>query len=123
MPKHPPAVTYALTSQDKQRLIQLAEDFSIPAAILDSGQLQLTVATRDCCGHGQVIMPPERGYIRLLLELCSITAQWLYFNQDEHCAITLLGQADARLARLAHLHQRWVAQGRPDRAVTQLPPA
>lgn len=112
---------YTPSALDKERLEHFAQRFAIRFTHLPGERIQLTVPGPT--GAQTVDLPRERAYLRLLVELCSIASHWLCFTQTEHCAVTLLGQSDARLERLAQLHDAWVAEGKPEQAVTQLPAA
>jgi hypothetical protein len=107
------------SNSDKARLEHFAQLFGITVAHVTGGRMQLKVTGPR--GDQMVDLPSERAYIRLLAELCSVTSNWLCFSQTEHCALTFLGQSDARLERLVQLHEVWVAEGSPEHAVTQLP--
>jgi hypothetical protein len=92
----------ALTDCDKQRLERLAPLFEIQFVRIGASAYELR-KTED--------VEPARldiqiAHTRLLLELCSRCAPWLYFHFGESCKYTLLGRSDSDLLRVAELYAR-----------------
>lgn len=102
-------LAYPFSPEDKSRLEKFANLFEIPLLPLPDGTVLVTVSTKQ--GLQQLQMMPEHAYLRALAEVCSLTARWLYFCMDEHCAITLFKQTDARIARLAELYEHSPSTG------------
>jgi hypothetical protein len=102
--------TYGFSDEEKHRLEKFAAIFHVPVEHLPDGRIHLTVPCRT--GQTSVELLPRYAYLRLLSEVCSLTARWLYFTPEVHCATTLFEQSDARVQRLAVLHKLWVDAGR-----------
>jgi hypothetical protein len=103
---------FTLSETDKRRLLRFAPQFGLQVENLQNGRLRITVDSSE--GASALVELPEvLAYLRLLLEISSRTARWLYFHQGEHCGQTLLALPDAKVSRLSELYRIWVQNGRP----------
>jgi hypothetical protein len=53
-----------------------------------------------------IVVCNEHAHMRLLLEICSKAAPWVYFHFGESCKTAFLGLTDARIRRISQLYQR-----------------
>lgn len=103
------AAPFVLSDEDKRRLLRFALLFDLPVSVLPNCDLRISTIAEN--GTPLVVeLPPELAYCRLLMELCSRTTRWLYYNPQEHCRETLLRLSDAKIARLAQLHKGWLSE-------------
>jgi hypothetical protein len=92
----------SLSDCDKQRLERLAPIFDIQFARIGASDYELR-KTEDV---EPARLDVQIAHARLLLELCSRCAPWLYFHFGESCKYTLLGRSDSDLFRVAELYAR-----------------
>ena len=91
-----------LRDEDTARLEWLAPYFDIAFARTSCGKYEL----RRLEDHiaGPAALSQDVAHVRLLIELCSRCAPWVYFHFGQSCKTTLLGQTDAKLLRIAQLY-------------------
>lgn len=95
---------FSLTKAEKDRLQHLAPIFGLNF-MEDSDDL-FVIRDLRTGNHIARMLPSEVAYRRLLTEICSRSAKWIYFHFEESCRDTLLQQSDARLGRIAELYSR-----------------
>lgn len=91
-----------LTADDKARLEKVAPFFDV--GILKTSDGNYLMRT---CSNAVTIeerLPARAAHFRLLAEICECVVPWVYFHLDESCRDSLLGQTDARIARIAELY-------------------
>ena len=93
-----------LTSADKIRLWAIAPSFGIEFRKLNEDAYFLRSLEVDA--NLDVTLPSSTAHIRLLTEISSRAAPWIYFRLDESCRDSLLNNSDARLMRVADLYLR-----------------
>ncbi len=94
----------SLTTAERVRLQHLAPTFGLNF-IQDAGDL-FEIRDLKTGKHIASMLPSEVAYRRLLSEICSRSAKWIYFRIEESCRDTLLQSSDARLERIAELYAR-----------------
>lgn len=91
-----------LCSADNARLRKFAPIFGFEFQQIDDTTYSLrSIDGGRAC---DVLLPTERAHIRLLNEICSRAAKWVYFRLGISPRDSLLGQSDARLMRVAELY-------------------
>lgn len=94
----------SLTSEDKARLDEISHLFEIEfRQIGDDEYLLRHVDGRQ---SDVVLLLGSVAHKRLLTEICSKCAPWVYFHLNESCQDSLLKHSDARLRRIAELYAR-----------------
>ncbi len=93
-----------LSAEDRVRLEVIASWFAIEFWQQKDGGyvLRSSISGSDL----EVVLPQETAHKRLLAEVCSRAADWIYFHCDESCRDSLLNNSDARLVRVARLFLR-----------------
>ena len=94
----------SLSSEDKARLNEIAHLFEIEFRQIGDDKYLL----RDVgdCHFDEVFLRSSVAHKRLLTEICSRCAPWVYFHADESCQDSLLNHSDARLRCIAELYVR-----------------
>lgn len=95
---------FSLTKAEKDRLQHLAPIFFLNF-MQDKDDL-FAIRDLDTGKYIASMLSPEFAFRRLLSEICSRSAKWIYFNFEERCRDTLLQCSDARLERIAELYAR-----------------
>lgn len=94
----------SLTSEDKARLHDISHLFEIEFRQIGSDEYLLRHV--DGRQSDVVLLSGSVGHKRLLTEICSKCAPWVYFHLNESCQDSLLNHSDARLRRIAELYAR-----------------
>jgi len=98
----------ALSIEDKDRLQKIAPEFGIELHQVNDDEYELRHVD-DPYGE-RVVVPASVAHKRLLLEVCSCAAPWVYFHLRESCRDSLLNITDARLERIAELYRQQKAK-------------
>ena len=104
---------FFLTEFEKRRLLKLAPLFDIQVEALEESQLRVYGGPNKARTRYEDL-PADLAYCRLVMELASKSARWIYFHSKEHCKDTLLNVSDARLTRIAELYRAWKDKGFPE---------
>lgn len=94
----------SLNFEDKARLHEIAHLFGIE--FLQIGDDEYLLRNVDGRHFDEVLLPRLVAHKRLLTEICSRCAPWVYFHFGESCQDSLLNHSDARLWRIAELYAR-----------------
>lgn len=93
---------FSLTSEDNARLRKFAPIFGFEFRQIDDKTYSLqSIDGGSAC---DVLLSSESAHVRLLNEIGSRAAKWVYFRVGTSCRDSLLGQSDARLMRVAELY-------------------
>ena len=98
----PKRTAFSLTSADRARLENIAPIFGI--CFQQTDERTYSLRTLDEAGHFEISLSAEMAHIRLLNEIGSRAAKWVYFRIGVSCRDTLLGLSDSRLQRVAELY-------------------
>jgi hypothetical protein len=101
---------FTLSDSDKRRLLYLAPLFGIQAIQLPGNRVRICMEGAGSIGV-PLELPEATAYYRLLLEVSSRAARWLFFHHGEHCGKTLLSLTDAKIERVAVLYRTWRSLG------------
>ena len=93
-----------LSVEDRVRLEVIASWFAIEFRQHKDGGYVLR--SQISGSEREVALPQETAHKRLLAEVCSSSADWIYFHCGESCRDSLLNNSDARLLRVARLFLR-----------------
>ena len=91
-----------LTADDKARLEKVAPLFDV--GFLKTSDDNYLMRTCSDAVTIEECLPARSAHFRLLAEICERVVPWVYFHLDESCRDSLLGQTDARIARIAELY-------------------
>jgi hypothetical protein len=94
----------SLNSEDKARLHEIAHRFGIE--FRKFGDDEYLLRSVDGRNFDEFLLPSSIAHKRLLTEICSRCAPWVYFHFGESCQDSLLNHSDARLWRIAELYTR-----------------
>ena len=93
---------FSLTSVDNARLRKFAPIFGFEFRQIDDKTYSLrSIDGGSAC---DVLLSTESAHVRLLNEIGSRAAKWVYFRVGTSCRDSLLGLSDARLTRVAELY-------------------
>lgn len=108
-----PHQIFILEAEDEIRLRAIAPWFDIEFRKLSNDEYLLR--SNDPDANREVVLQTSTAHRRLLAEICSRAAKWVYFHFGESCRDSLLNQSDARLIRVAGLYlcDRDAKQHRP----------
>lgn len=94
----------SLNFEDKARLHEMSHLFGIEFRQIGDDEYLLRHV--DGSQSDEVLLSGSVAHKRLLTEICSKSAPWVYFHIDESCQDSLLNHSDARLRRIAELYAR-----------------
>lgn len=90
-----------LSDDDTARLEALSPSFAIE--FLRTGTARFSLRHTDDPNHPASELSERIAHQRLLSEICSKAAPWVYFHLGEHCATSLLKLNETQLLRVAEL--------------------
>ncbi len=91
-----------LSSEDRTRLAKIARWFDLGLRSTGGAEYELISFEP----QWSVVLPVDSAFVRLLMEICTRCAPWVYFHLEESCRDSLLNHTDARIRRFAELYQR-----------------
>lgn len=91
----------SLNVDDTARLEALAPSFAIE--FLRTKNADFSLRNTDDPNRPALELSERIAHQRLLTEICSKAAPWVYFHLGEHCATSLLKLNDTQLLRVAEL--------------------
>ena len=91
----------SLNADDTARLEALSPSFAIE--FLRTKNANFSLRHMDDPNHPALKLSERIAHQRLLTEICSKAAPWIYFHLGEHCATSLLKFNDTQLLRVAQL--------------------
>lgn len=98
----PKRTALSLTSADRARLENIAPIFGV--CFQQTDERTYNLRTLDEGRHFEISLSAEMAHLRLLNEIGSRAAKWVYFRIGVSCRDTLLGLSDSRLQRVAELY-------------------